>query len=119
MRISDWSSDVCSSDLDRLALVEPLAPDPGQRLAGLGLVEREEARHPAIGEVQMVERVEKPWPCQVREPEDGERALMPLAQHRLDAAAERRVDQDGVEIERYLGDGDRMAPRGKIGRAHV
>src|SRR3546814_3502286 len=58
-------------------------------ISGLGLVEREEARHPAIGEVLMVERVEKPRPGQVREPEDGERAQMPLAQHRLDAAAER------------------------------
>ena len=36
---------------DRLALVEPLPAELGQRLGRVGLVERDEARDPAIGEV--------------------------------------------------------------------
>src|SRR3546814_983911 len=41
MRISDWSSDVCSSDLQRLGLLEaghPRVEDEGQDLALLGRV---------------------------------------------------------------------------------
>src|SRR3546814_13633462 len=35
MRISDWSSDVCSSDLQ--AIVRRLDPEPGDRIAGPGI----------------------------------------------------------------------------------
>src|SRR3546814_9896160 len=40
----------------RLALVEPLAPQLGERLGRVGLVECDEARDPAVAEILMVER---------------------------------------------------------------
>src|SRR3546814_15833275 len=44
---------------DGLAFVEPLSTDAGERLVGGGLVERDEAGRPAIGEVLMIERDRK------------------------------------------------------------
>ena len=96
---------------DRFALGEPLPAQAGQFLGRLRLVERDEAGHPAIGEIQVIEGVENPRPGQVGKAEDGQRAQMRLAQHRLDAAGERGVHQQAVEIERRLRHGDRMAPR--------
>ena len=96
---------------DRLALVEPLPAQLGQRLGGLGLVERDEARDPAIAEILMVEGVENPGPAEIGETEDGERAQMRIAQHRLQPAGERRVGQQPVQIDRRLRHRDGMAPR--------
>src|SRR3546814_8528298 len=93
MRISDWSSDVCSSDLelrDRLALVEPLPANAGQRLVGGSLVERDEARRPAIGEILMVERIENAGPRGIGKTEHRDGAQMLVAQHRFDPATEDR-----------------------------
>src|SRR3546814_1369022 len=84
MRMSDWSSDVCSSDLlcrlvvddlaehrgHRLALVEPLAAELGERLGRLLLVERYEAGHPTIGKIFMIERVEDARTADIRETQD-------------------------------------------------
>src|SRR3546814_9945296 len=44
---------------DRLALVEPLPAQLGQRLGRVTLVERDEARDPAISKILMVERSEE------------------------------------------------------------
>lgn len=61
---------------DRLALVEPLAPQLGQHLGSVGLVERDEARDPTIAEVRRIERVEDSRPAHIGEAQDGERAKM-------------------------------------------
>ena len=72
---------------DGFALVEPLPAQANKRLVRLGLVERDEARRPAIGKIQMIERVEDSGACGIGKSQNGERAHMPVAQHRLDAAA--------------------------------
>ena len=95
----------------RLALVEPLAPELGQRLGGVGLVERKESRHPAVAEILVIERVENPRPTDIRETEDGQRPQMFSAEHRFEAAGQRRVGKQPVEIHRRLGDCDVMAAR--------
>ena len=87
---------------DRLALVEPLPAQLGQRLRGFGLVERDEPRHPAIAEILVIEGVEDPGPAEVREAQDGEGAQMRFAEHRLEPAGEGRVGQQPVEIDRCL-----------------
>src|SRR3546814_18685275 len=110
MRISDWSSDVCSSDLelrDRLALVEPLPANAGQRLVGGSLVERDEARRPAIGEILMVERIENAGPRGIGKTEHRHGAQMLVAQHRFEPATERRTAQPPVEIDRRRSDARR------------
>jgi len=94
---------------DRLALGEPLPTQAGQDLGRRRLVERDEARHPAIGEVLMVERVENAGAGGVRETKDGQRAQMLLAQHRLQPADERRIHQNAVEIHRRFRNIDGMA----------
>src|SRR3546814_3356706 len=91
MRISDWSSDVCSSDLDRFALGEPLPPDFGQQLRRVGLVEHDRARRPAIGESEPVELVEQARPGRGRKAGDRQRAEMMLAEPRREPADERLV----------------------------
>src|SRR3546814_10978702 len=90
MRISDWSSDVCSSDL-------------------VGLVERDEARHPAIAEIFMVERVEDAGAADVREAHYGQRPHMLVPQHGFEPARERRIDEQRVEIHGGFGGGDGLA----------
>src|SRR3546814_18015158 len=55
MRISDWSSDVCSSDLDGPDQSVDLAPDAGvgDPVEGLnelqGIIPTEEVAHPLVG----------------------------------------------------------------------
>src|SRR3546814_15306828 len=44
MRISDWSSDVCSSDLDRIDITLLILPDPFG-IGGAGRVQRGILRH--------------------------------------------------------------------------
>src|SRR3546814_5744331 len=48
---------------DRLALVEPLPAQLGQRLGRVTLVERDEARDPAISKILMVECIEDARPA--------------------------------------------------------
>src|SRR3546814_22517 len=125
MRMSDWSSDVCSSDLlcrlvvddlaehrgHRLALVEPLAAELGERLGRLLLVERYEAGHPTIGKIFMIERVEDARTADIRETQDRQRPQMLVTKHRLKAARQRRVGEEAVEIHRSFGHRDGMAVR--------
>ncbi|MNI28045.1 hypothetical protein D3C73_818080 [compost metagenome] len=96
---------------DRLALVEPLAPDLGQRLVRLGLVETDEAGRPTIGEVLMIERVEQAGTGRVGKAQDRDGPQMLVAQHRLDAARQRGVDEKTVQMHRCRRCGDRMPPR--------
>jgi hypothetical protein len=55
----------------RLALVEPLAAKAGQRLGRIALVERDEARDPAVAEIEMVERVEQAGSADIRKAKDS------------------------------------------------
>src|SRR3546814_4137624 len=59
---------------DRLALVEPLAAQRCERLRRQRLVERDEARDPAVAEILVIERVENAGPAEAREAEHGERS---------------------------------------------
>jgi hypothetical protein len=85
--------DLAKKSGDRLALVEPLPAQLRQRAGCLGLVERDEPRHPAIGKAFMVECVEDPRAAQIGESEDGERTQVQVSEHRLESADERRVGQ--------------------------
>ena len=51
-----------------------------------------------------------PGRCHVGKAQDGQRAQMLVAEHRLEPAGQRRVGEHGVEIERRLGHGDLVAP---------
>ncbi len=97
---------------DRLALGEPLAPQPRQVLGGLDLVEGDPARGPAVGEAQVVERIEQAGHRGVREAQHGQDAQMLVAELGLDAAQERRVAQHGVDVRRDIRHGDRLALAG-------
>ena len=66
-----------------LSLGEPLPAQFRQRPGRLGLVEAEEAGHPAVFEAKMVEAVEDPRPGQVGKTQHRQRADVPVAQHRL------------------------------------
>src|SRR3546814_5797082 len=72
---------------DGLAFVEPLSTDAGERLVGGGLVERDEAGRPAIGEVLMIERIENAGPGGIGKTQYRDGAQMLIAQHRLDPAS--------------------------------
>ena len=96
---------------DRLALVEPLAAQPGQGPGRVGLVERDEPRDPAIAEVLVVELIEDARPAEAGEAEDGERTQVQRAQHRLEAPGQRRVREQPVEIHRRLGHAHALASR--------
>jgi hypothetical protein len=96
---------------DRLALGKPLPPQPSQGFRGFRLVERNKAGHPAIGEVLVVERIEDSRSSEVRKPKYSQGAQMMFAQHRLQSAGKRCIDQQGVEIHRSFRHDDRMAMR--------
>src|SRR3546814_13076085 len=80
MRISDWSSDVCSSDLRRIALFGDADQD------GRAVDHRRVAQHDAA----FVERIERAnaLGLQLRGRRDGARTagLLVMARHQIDAA---------------------------------
>ncbi len=61
---------------DRFALGEPLAPDTGEELGRVGLVETDRARRPTIFESLRVQLVEQARPSRSREADDRQRAEM-------------------------------------------
>src|SRR3546814_4032654 len=86
MRISDWSSDVCSSDL--------------------------EARDPAIAEVLVIEGIEDARPAEARKAENSERADVKVTETRLQPPDQRCVGKDTVQIHWRLGSDHRMVAVG-------
>src|SRR3546814_10553989 len=95
MRISDWSSDVCSSDLVRLAQI-------GQRLVATD-VERAEHHRPVAGRLQHI-AIEPGLPlaagkrCRDEELEFGPEMADPFGTRRVERAEvvpEARIDQQG------------------------
>jgi len=87
---------------DRLALGEPLPPQSRQVPGSLGLVERNPACGPAIGEAQVVQRIQQSGRGRVREPQHRQHAQVLVAELGLDAAEQRTVAQNRVEM---YGDG--------------
>src|SRR3546814_1961992 len=110
MRISDWSSDVCSSDL--LALVDPVPPKRRQGLWRDRLVGRDEARDPAIAEVLVIEGIEDARPAEARKAENSERADVKVTETRLQPPDQRCVGKDTVQIHWRLGSDHRMVAVG-------
>src|SRR3546814_17296704 len=86
MRISDWSSDVCSSDL--------------------------EARDPAIAEVLVIEGIEDARPAEARKAENSERADVKVTETRLQPPDPRCVGKDTVQLPWRLGSDHRMVAVG-------
>eukprot|EP01137_Pigoraptor_chileana_P030898 Opistho-2@17990 len=93
---------------DRLALGEPLPPDLGQQLGGVGLVEEDRPRRPAIGRGAAVQLVEDAGCRRRRETDDSEDADMRVAEAGLEAAGEWLIGEQRIEIHRRLGDADAM-----------
>src|SRR3546814_5537687 len=106
LRISDWSSDVCSSDLWHLVHAEPQAP----------------ALHMALDEVMLDDVAAGRRPPTLRIWEwAGSAVVMGRFQslrNEVDAQAARR---HGIEVVRRISGGGAMfiEPGNKIGRAHV
>src|SRR3546814_7136891 len=59
----------------------------------------------------MIERIENAGPGGTGKTQYRDGAQMLIAQHRLDPATERRIDQQPIEIDRRVRHGDRMALR--------
>src|SRR3546814_9494443 len=95
MRISDWSSDVCSSDLEGGARPVPPHDDPG-----LAVQERRDVpgEHPDLDVAALQRRVQMGVALPVQETVDLRTAFAPpLAQSRLEDGL-RRPDVARVEI---------------------
>src|SRR3546814_18383927 len=100
MRISDWSSDVCSSDLEIAQAVETLAVHDAQRRPL-------ESRHPLA-----LRRPQAPTPPEPRWDQAG--APPDCAMHALDRWFVRLVDANPA-LRVRVGNPDEL--RSKIGRA--
>ena len=103
---------------DGLALGEPLPPDLGEQLHRFGLVEQDRAGGPAIREGEPVQLVEDAGMGRGRESDHGERAKMMGAEARLEAAGERLVGEQRIEVHRRLGHADALRT-GRDGRVQV
>src|SRR3546814_6680315 len=88
---------------DRLALVEPLPPKRRQGLCRDRLVERDEARDPAIAEVLVMEGIEDARPAEARKAENSEREDMKVNETRLQPPDQRCVGKDTVTTPCRLG----------------
>jgi hypothetical protein len=91
---------------DRLALGEPLAPQACEILDRLALVEGNPARGPAVGEAQIVERVEQARRGRIGKAQHGQHAQVSIPELRLDTAEQCHVAQDGIEMGRDGRHGD-------------
>lgn len=69
----------------------------------------------AVGEAQAVQFVEQARPGGGREAAHREHAQVPRTQHRGQAARQRFVGEQRIEVHRHLGHGDRLPARGHAG----
>jgi hypothetical protein len=90
---------------DVLALGEPLAAQAPQLPFRLGFVQAEKARAPAVGKAQAVEVVQNPRPGRGREAPHRHHAQVLVAQHGRQAADQRGIGQQRVDVERHFGHG--------------
>jgi hypothetical protein len=86
---------------DALALGEPLPAQAGELFLAVGLVEKQEAGGPAVGEAQPVEVVEQAGPGRRRKAAHRQHPQVRIAQHRLQAAGERLVGQQRMAVRRH------------------
>ena len=90
------------------ALGEPLPPDFGQQPGGIGLVEQDRAGRPAIRKGEPIELVQDARGGCGRESDDCEHAQMRVAEPRLEAAGQRLIGQQRIEIHRHLRHADTL-----------
>src|SRR3546814_21078924 len=97
MRISDWSSDVCSSDLRRLSPRDPWFHGAGRRSHG--------HRHEWIGASQSSRRIQQRTPCArrlldgpFRQSEQREQPILRSEERRVGKSVSVRVDLGGRRI---------------------
>ena len=94
---------------DRFALVEPLAAQLGECRCRLSFVERNEPRDPAITKILMVERIQYAGTAKIGEPQHRHCTNVVIAKSRLQPAGKRRIDQQGIQINRRLRHRDAVA----------
>ena len=86
---------------DRFAFGKPLPPEFGQLTRRLGLVEGDPARHPTVGETEIVEGIEQSWGGDIGEAGHRQQAQMQSAELRLER---RRVNGvSASSASRYAG----------------
>ena len=100
---------------DRFALGEPLPANADQHLGGVGLVEADRARRPAIGEGEPVQIVEQARPGLRREAHHGQGAEVGAAETRFEPARQLLVCEDRVEVHRRLRHAHALMPGGDAG----
>src|SRR3546814_19364363 len=89
MRISDWSSDVCSSDLPPLAA----AADEAQKLD-----RDQQYQHADIGEIgEILENADREAPDDQRHSQENEEAHALLPRPRRPIAPRRRIEDEQAE----------------------
>ncbi|KWT79668.1 hypothetical protein APY03_5068 [Variovorax sp. WDL1] len=103
---------------DVLALGEPLAAQAGKFFFRLGFVEAEKARAPAVRKTEAVEVVQNPRPGRGREAPHRHQPQVLVAQHGRQAADQRGIGQQRVDVERHFGHAHAIAPR-RDGRVQV
>jgi hypothetical protein len=92
-----------------LALGKPLPPDLRQQPRGVGLVEQDRARRPAIRKGQPVEVIEQAGRGAGGETDDGQDTQVLVAKPRLQPAGQRLVREQHVQIDRSFGNTDAVA----------
>ena len=89
----------------------PLLSVPLEQRLGLGLVQTQVARHPAVLGAQMTERIQKSRLRGPGEPRHRARAQKVIAQHRELPGRERHIRQKRVEVHGRLGRAHRVTVR--------
>ncbi|MNE22091.1 hypothetical protein D3C80_1152800 [compost metagenome] len=97
---------------DGFPLGEPLAADAAEQASGVGFVQADRARGPAVVEGQTIELVEEPGPGRCRETNDGQDPQMRLPQTRSQAADQSLVGQQHINVHRRFRQTHGM-PRGR------
>ena len=103
---------------DALALGEPLPPDLRQQPGRVGLVHKDGAGGPSVGKGQPVHLVEQAGCGGARKAGDRQKPEMLIAQSGFQAAGQRLIGQQRIEIDRSFGHADAM-PVGRNRRVEV
>ena len=96
-------------------LGEPLTADARQKPRGVGLVEHDGPRRPAIGKGQAVEFVEQSRRGRSGKADDREHPQMAVAELRLEAAGQGLIGQQTVQIHGHFRHAHALAPGGDAG----
>ena len=107
--------DLLEDSRDGLPLGEPLTAYARQQPGGVGLVEEDRPRRPAVSEGQTIEFVEQPRRGGSREAHDREHPQMAVAELRLQTARQGPVGQQSVEVHGHLRHAHALASSGNAG----